>query len=730
MKKAFFSKITALFLSLVMVAVMVPLGAVNVFAVADVDTTADTVIIDSVDDWKAVASSGKDFAGQTVKLDADIAFGNEAAPALFATLKGTFLGNGKTVSGTALSGKNLIATTVDGGTIDGEGMTISGFIYNTTNNQNVAIVAGTLNAGSAVKNITVDGCSITTDKSLAGFIVGVANGTDFNNNKALVENCSVVNCTASFAHQSGFIVGAVTKYVTIKECDVSNSTLVSSSAAVAAILGKMNGGTHADISDCTVGSDVSITCNNISDGYAECTGMVVGLAGYDVENLSDGAVKMKDVGTNGSLSITNCTVNGTIIAANTKGVNTSVGGVVGAIGLKGESVISGNTVNVTITAPSGKAYVGGIIGSSAAILTVSENTVQATITSPNNATGGVIGYYAGQGSNAFTVSKCKISGVVYETANGGGSPRIGGVVGRVVENTVSASTGKNTIAQCDVAFDMYASCQYAKLGGVIGSWGNSAMDATLSICDCYVGSVLAVSSTGGKGAGVVSEVKAKNVTVESVLVAATMTQTTFDTTNKTFAKVDNNNTVWNKTVGALLFNSKSSEVATPAVTNCYTTIDGDNASFLEISNEEILSNLVKYDAKGFIERVNDYVRCGLVQVSNAVNGSYMVRFIGTSIFDNVESAHMKVTATLGDDVRVFEADCTAYDVLTAHTTATQIASVASESFGAEKFVAVTVNGIPAASANEIVFDIELTVTAGGVNYTASVSDMLIPPVAA
>ncbi len=755
MKKGIFSKTISLFLALVMVALMVPMGAIGVFAqTADVDVTAETVVIDSVADWNAVAAvTGDTFEGQTVSLGADINFGSESAPVLFDTFSGTFLGNGHTVSGTAMTDQNIIATVVTGGTIDGKGtsnksMTISGFTYNSTGKSTVAIVVGTLNSASTVKNVNVDNCKITSDKSLAGFVVSTASGTDFEDNAALVSNCSVTNCTASYTHQSGLVVGGVLGYVTIKDCFVSASTLSASKAAVGAILGKMNGGTYANISGCTIASDVTINSTSIEDGYAEGCGMVVGLAGYDIDAYKQDSntgyysviMSTNGVGTKGALSISGCTVNGTINAGNALSkksgkdtyvtANTSVGGVVGAIGLKEENKIFGNTVNVTITAPSGKAYVGGIVGSSAAKLNIYENTVNATITSPNNPTGGIIGYYAGQGANSIIVSRCNISGIVYETANGGGSPRIGGIIGRVVKNTVSASTGANKVEKCDIALDVYSSCQYSKIAGIIGSWGNEAMSATLGISDCNISSVLAVSNSNKpKPAGIAAEIKSAGLTVDGVIVAATMATTTYNSTNKTFVTVNENNTVI--ALGNLAFSNVSSGISTPQTTNCYTTVKAaKQTGFVVVENADVLANLIKRDSKNFIESVNDYVRCGLVQVSNEVDGKYMIRFIGTSIFNDITSAHMKITATLGEDVKVFEADCEAYDVLTTHGTAAQIKRVASESFGAEKFVAITVSDIPAASANDIVFDIELTVIAGGVTYTVTANDMLLPPVAA
>lgn len=743
MKKGFFSKAISFSLALVMVALMIPMGAIGVFAdVADVDVTAENVVIDSVADWNAVAAvTGDTFEGQTVSLGAHISFGNEAAPVLFDTFSGTFLGNGFTVSGTAMTDQNIIANIVTGGTIDGgdgtensnKVMTISGFTYNSTGKTTIAIVAGTLNAASAVKNVKVDGCTITADKSFSGVVVSTAVGGDFNDNKALISNCTVTNCTANFTHQSGLIVGGVSAYVTIENCSVSASSITASAAAVGAIVGKMNGGQNARISNCEVASNVTISTASAKDGYAEGVGMVVGLAGYD-----------NKIGTSGSLSVTGCKVGGTIIAKG--GDNSSwskyhsAGGVVGALGLAGDNDISNNTVNVTITATSGKVYVGGIVGSSVSKLNISENTVNVTLNSPNNSTGGVIGYYSGQGESSITVSKCKISGSIYETEDSKGSPRIGGIIGRAVKNPTAASTGENKIEKCNVDMSIYSASKYSKLAGLVGGWGDAAMDAKLDIDDCYVDSIMAVSYLTRKdenddgepnpvSAGIVSEIKSNGITVDNVIVAATMTTTTFNSTDKTFATVNKNNTVMKK--GAVLFNSKTNGLNAVDVHNCYTTVTASTQSgFAVVGNADMLANLIKYDSKNFIENVNDHFRCGLVQVSNAVDGNYMIRFIGTSAFNDVTSAHMTITATLGTEVRTFEADCEAYDVLTAHKSTTQIERVASEAYGAEKFVAITVNEIPAASANDIVFDIELTVVVGGVTYTVTANDMLIPPVAA
>ena len=742
MKKGFFSKTISLFLALVMVALMVPMGAIGVFAqTADVDVNADTVVIDSVADWKAVAAvTGDTFEGQTVSLGADINFGSNEAPVLFDTFSGTFLGNGHTVSGTAMTDQNIIASVVTGGTIDGKGtsnksMTISGFTYNLKGKSTVAIVAGTLNSASTVKNVNVDNCKITSDKSLAGFVVSTASGTDFEDNAALVSNCSVTNCTASYTHQSGLVVGGVSGYVTIKDCSVSASTLSASKAAVGAILGKMNGGTYANISGCTIASDVTINSTSIDDGYAEGCGMVVGLAGYDIDAYKQDSntgyysviMNTNGVGTKGALSISGCTVNGTINAGNAlskkSGVddagkdtyvtaNTSVGGVVGAIGLKEENKIFGNTVNVTITAPSGKAYVGGIVGSSAAKLNIYENTVNATITSPNNPTGGIIGYYAGQGANNLTVSKCNVSGVIYETANGGGSPRIGGIIGRVVKNTVSESTGANEVENCNIDIDVYSSCKFSKVAGIIGSWGNEAMSATLSISDCYIGSILAMSNSNKpKPAGIAGEIKTAGLSVDGVIIAATMATTTATIVDKiveTFSPVEEDAS---KIANGNVAYSSISSGCTPTTVNCYTTVAGTTAAgFAVVENADILANLVKRDSNNFIESVNDHVRCNLVQISNknTADDTYLIRFIGATIFTDITEAHMAVTVTTTEGAKTFEADCTVYDVLTGYN-GTGVETYTATDFGANKFVAIVIKDMPANLLDGAVISVSLAI---------------------
>ena len=107
MKKRF-QKLTSFVLALVMVVTMVPAGMFVATAeevspelaagLADIENTSEFVI-NSVDDWKAVAATNNQFLGKTVKLGADIDAQGETLPQLFmfGNVRCTFDGQGYTI---------------------------------------------------------------------------------------------------------------------------------------------------------------------------------------------------------------------------------------------------------------------------------------------------------------------------------------------------------------------------------------------------------------------------------------------------------------------------------------------------------------------------------------------------------------------------------------------------------------------------------------------------------
>ena len=673
MKKQFFNRITSVLLALVMVLSLIPMTALGVYAEeADVDLSADTIVIDSVADWNAVAaaSADTDFTGKVIKLGDNIAFGETAAPVLFAgTFKGEFYGNGKTVSGKTLAGDNLIAVTVDGGTISGDDaegsgnkMTITG-VEDTPAAVGGGMVANTIQDGAKIRNIIVKKCVLdSTNANNAAMLVGnainSATGMD-----TRISNCIVEECTFSVKTHGGAILGNLndTKSapVTIEHCTVKATTLnAANGGAVAAIVGKLNDKSHAAVDSCTVASDVSVYGAK-KQNWAHAVGMVVGQAGAAISNNVMGA-------SNGSLSVKNCNVAGTI---KTPAGASSVGGVVGAVGLKGECILSNNTVNVV--------YDGMNQG--------------------NLSIGGVLGVYIGGGT--LYISECTVVGSMTDNKTSQGSPRVGSILGY----GQGTNSGTSTIEKCYGRVDMaMPNAAYGRVGGIVGAWNTAS--STLNIKDCYYEGSLTATHTAGVVAEYASASGTNTVNAENVVVVSDV--------EKVFVKRKADKAV-------------SGSVAT--ATDCYTTALADASGFITVS-ENLINGLVKKDGDKVVY-VRDYVNSNLVQLAKLEGGKYAVRFIGTSIFEDVSVAAMEVV--VGD--RSFaKGNATAYDKLVAYGESDAITEIKSEDFGAEKFFAIVIENIPADALEGVVFTISLSITVGegdGAEIHEATFTGTIPPAA-
>lgn len=660
MKKQFFNKVTSILLVFVMVLALVPMTIPTVFAEeADVDLSADTLVIDSVADWKAVAgeSASTDFAGKVVKLGGNIAFGEEAAPVLFSgTFAGTFYGNGYTVSGKTLAGKNLIATAVSGGTIDGgdgvegsnKAMTITGFVVE-TDEQYVALVASVISGTSKIRNINISDCALTSTTSVAALIVSsAANDTpdsdpvaNFDSICAEISNCNVDGCTLTVKSQGAFVLGAGNgnSYVTVAGCDVTDSDIVATQSGVAAIVGKTNAKSYVVVSNCSTASDVTITSSNLgnNNNWAFAQGMIVGQAG------SNGT-------TVGQLTVANCTAAGNLSLAG----GATAGGIVGSINLSGNNSISNCVSTVEFTTNRGNLTIGGILGN-----------------------------YHGCGAGALTISKCNVTGTVADATSSGGSPRMAGVLGR----SQGTATGKTIIEQCYVDVDVSANSTYDKLGGIIGEWNTGS--TLLFVRNSYYEGT--VTSAKANAAAIIGT-KGGNVTETTVYI---------------------NDIIVNSAAASTVSTTSFTNVA-----NNY-TMNGNitNNGFVQIENSAITAeSLIKRDANGFVESVRGYVNCNLVQLAKQADGKYAVRFIATSVFDDVSAATMSVS--IGDYKFEVE-ESTIMDILEAYGESDAMTKINSEAYGAEKFCAIVVKNVDAENLADVVFTISFTATVEGAEYTAN-----------
>ena len=139
-----------------------------------------------------------------------------------------------------------------------------------------------------------------------------------------------------------------------------------------------------------------------------------------------------------------------------------------------------------------------------------------------------------------------------------------------------------------------------------------------------------------------------------------------------------------------------------------TVRDAADSSIAVITADQIQKAVV-YEG-GFIKTLYSSVRCNLVQTSNinTEDNTYLIRFIGATIFTDITEAHMAVTVTTTEGAKTFEADCTVYDVLTGYN-GTGVETYTATDFGANKFVAIVIKDMPANLLDGAVISVSLTI---------------------
>ena len=327
-------KLISLVLVLMMLVTMIPAGFFGANAavseelaagLADYDNTAEFVI-NSVEDWEAIAASGKTFSGKTVKLGDNI----DAKGATLTPLAPLAVDN----SGIILDGQGFAIMNV--GTADAPqtrplvSEKFSGGTVKNVTFQNVIMVGADATYGSGlianwlngwgtatVQNVKVLGCSITDTVGCAGALFG---RTINNNEDASVVIDGVVidaatNVTAPAGHAGG-IIGHISG----------------------------NGGTY-NIS--RVYTEANVKTDTPASKY------VGGLIGYAQDSIKDKTVT-PNVYFPFHFNISDCVVKGTITSEGATGWTGRLGGIFG----RGTDLLDLNLADM-IVAPS--AFTGGVV---------------------------------------------------------------------------------------------------------------------------------------------------------------------------------------------------------------------------------------------------------------------------------------------------------------------------------------------------------------------------------
>ena len=456
------------------------------------------------------------------------------------------------------------------------------------------------------------------------------------------------------------------------------------------------------------------------------------------------------------LTISNVNIGGSVTA-----VALHTGGVIGALTLRDGQSASLTNVTVSATVTSNRSSTsfacvstGGVIGileplGSSLDLTVRNVNVTGKLTTKATTLGGVIGsvfsrdsyedLYAG---GTITVANANVSGTL-SSSTGNTVTGTGGIVGSFggfkrdygdyasfdgelnIDNCVIGGTIKNTYV------NPQGYLQPSSCGGVLGSL--SYGHAKVNVDHCLITASFpsnSLTATNGTGAGLILGVSANQTMSELNVNNVVTTISSFATVGSAISleKFEH------ASVGMILNGEDIAQKVTPTWSVWASDGEGNwfespwkySASITDSSvvtvSASAASSMIKKDDAGYLKRVGGQITALAVQDNVAddatltASDKYAIRFIGISHIETVASASMTVVvrdAATGKAFKRYVSDCTLYDALNAYNVnGAKLAYYNATDFGAKKFLALTIGGIPGGTAYTFDFTPSYTTTDG------------------
>ena len=487
-------------------------------ATATLTETDGVYTIASLADLGALAAASTEansyLAGKTVVLTEDLDLAEVAAG--IGTFAGTFDGNGKKLSnvkvvlvGTLKGGAEVKNLTVDGATVSSA-------------EASVGVIAGTADATSEIKltNVALNGVAVSGTTTAAGGAVGSVSGTA----ALTLENVTVSGSVNGMTYTGGLVgyVSANTASVSFKNC--KNEAVLTSSATsgnfhlggmvslayTSTLEGCVNKGAISDENKCTH-SSLGGMIGKVDTGALTVRDCVnegaITSKSTNAYNHQVGGIIGETTGNITAVSIDNCVNKGTLFTTTTTSNGTRAGGIIALFLAKGgvEATISNcsNLGDVT-----GSAQTGGIVGDMRVKTTVNNcfNSGDVTCTREGSTTGGYMmvgGIIGFTNINAvITISNCTNTGTV--TSVGGYT---GGILGQARSSfVISGCTNMGMVySDYDPATQTFAetltkenSSNSSRVGGVIGSvyYNNNTLTGDVSNC-INLGNIFAADCAGG-----------------------------------------------------------------------------------------------------------------------------------------------------------------------------------------------------------------------------------------
>ncbi len=480
-------------------------------------------------------------------------------------------------------------------------------------------------------------------------------------------------------------------------------------------------------------------------------------AGSVIKNVKvDGAVEYNTYHTDGTNGwqvwagmIINRMDEGTVTDISVAGSITSnaynVGAVAGLAALADGKKATLQNVNVSATVNNNRTKItvgwhtaGGVLGSVETLgrsseLCIKNVNMSGTVTRTDGPAGGILGtvYYRNDGVPLYTsgiinIENCQMSGTV-TSATGRAGNGVGGIVGafgafKKETNDYSVFDGTMNINNCVVSGTIKntntTSGDALAVGGVIGSY--AYCNATVNVEHCLITASFpsqSLTATNGKGAGLILGAGACQA-MSTLNVNNTVSTANGAMIGHVIAR-EGSGVAW------IALNGKNqSSVTAPnkLADNTWLYTNSINDGSVLTVSADVANAMLKKDDAGFIKRVGGQITALAVQdnvpdgATLTANNTYAIRFIGVSQVSNIASASMKVivrdTAS-GVAFKQYEKACDLYDALNAYAVdGAKLAYYKATDFGAKKFLALTIGGVPGGDAYTFEFTPSYTTTTG------------------
>ena len=299
----------------------------------------------------------------------------------------------------------------------------------------------------------------------------------------------------------------------------------------------------------------------------------------------------------------------------------------------------------------------------------------------------------------------------------------GGILALLTNEACLYNNATNMFKNCYVDANITTNNGSGRIGGIVGAWGRSSSNGVgkLLIDSCYAAGTYSNNDVeNDRTAGIVGAWRKSTTTISNVVINVANLECAVCSYGDTNGKA----TLTLKNIYYTSTNRGNASDGRKIFQNGTGYTEGSADTKIESAD---VSTLVKME-NGFIKGVAGtygYVGDMEAQVSNVVDGKYIIRFVMPAMTADMTDVKMTIVVKNGEEIiHTYEIDCTMWDYLTGYNGRTGFDTYTPDQYGAEKLLAGAIVGVPTGAAYN--FEISTTFTVNGVEiistaYGASVT---------